>query len=103
MNVPDPLFYASIPTLGGLLLWGGRQFVLSTIGMKGDKGEKGDRGESSLGDSVRDFVDLRKAITEELNGRYMFADEARQRFEKLECGLENLETKLIEIHNLLAA
>ena len=92
VNVPDPAVYASIPVVAGSLLWIGRQFVVATVeqvGPKGDvgaKGATGDPGEMTV-DNYRKFSDF---LIERLNGRYLLATDARERFDKIDSKLDHI-------------
>jgi hypothetical protein len=87
MQVPDAAVYACVPTLAGCLLWIGRQFVMDVISSRGPRGEKGDPGP---GMTVRDYKEFSSFLIGQLNGRYLMAGEARERFAALESKLDDL-------------
>jgi len=79
----DTMVGACIPLAIGFGVWVAKQFVKQEVGAQGEHGEKGDKGDP--GDmSVKQFQSLCKYLVTELNGRYMLAEEARERFDKLE-------------------
>jgi hypothetical protein len=84
MVVPDAAVYAALPLLGGVAVWVGKQFVSS---VKLGTGTPPDEM------SVKVYRQLAHMFRSELeshfDNRYMFADEARQRFTDLEQKLDN--------------
>ena len=100
MMVPDGLVWASIPVLAGCLLWAGRGFVIDTVNQRGPKGEDGKQGEQGNpgpGMSVRSYKELSEMLVTQLNGRYMMADEARQRFDLMAEKIDDLKDSLHSI------
>jgi hypothetical protein len=99
MVVPDAAVYAALPLMGGALVWGGRQFVLSVMGKKIDNEAPTDE------ISIRTYRKLCDMFKLELNGRYMAADEARSRFEEIERKsrerFERIEERLADIYGLM--
>jgi hypothetical protein len=87
----DNLVGATVPAAAAFIVWTLRQFIISTVGPKGPKGDKGDMGPEMSIKNFRVIVDL---LCSELNGRYMFAIEARQRFDKIESRLDALIERL---------
>lgn len=80
MNVPDPAVYAALPVIGGAFIWIARQFILDVLSRS--------RPRTAPQMSLGDFGQLADALKRELNGRYMFAEEARDKFNGLEMRLE---------------
>ena len=89
VNVPDPAVYGSIPVVAGALLWIGRQFVVATVGQAGPKGDKGATGDPGSM-SVRDYRQLSDYLIERLNGRYLLATDARERFDAIDRKLDHI-------------
>jgi hypothetical protein len=112
MALVDTLAGAAIPLGVGFGVWVARQFIRQEVNVeRGPKGERGERGQDSrdlpeyrelLGEvrscqdvikklserpfidmSVRDCEQLLGIIEKRFNGRYMFAEEARDRFVKV--------------------
>lgn len=93
MNIPDPFIYASIAPIGGFVVWTGRQFVVWATNQK--KNQEVDSTLQPLVElTVRDYKQITELFTKELNGRYMFATEAREKFEKLEQQLASHATEM---------
>ena len=98
MIVPDAAVYGSIPVVAGSLVWMGRQFVLDTLDRKGPKGDKGDRGNDAgpIGDqmTVRNYKSFSDFLIAQLNGRYLMATEARERFAQINVKLDRLHDSM---------
>lgn len=75
--------------------WVGKQFVTSVVDAK--KETRDDAREQTRKDaSARDYIEIRKAIIDEMDKRYMDVDESREKFAAL-------ESKMEQITNLLAS
>ncbi len=82
--VPDGLVYAAIaPALYGLAKVA-QWFVQDVQSVNRKAIKKEAEKESVEGISLSDFEQMGRLLTKELNGRYMFAPEARARFDALE-------------------
>jgi hypothetical protein len=91
MNIPDPMVYASLPILGGAAVWIGQQFVQSVIFRNRDDPKTSpERRERLSAMTVQDYRQISELLKQELNGRYMFAKEARERFGGIENKIEHL-------------
>ncbi len=114
MTIPDPAVYSALPVVAGALLWAAKAFVsdvinrtrrrtttTTTVTTAPPLPPASTHVEMTLGD-FRQIADLLKA---ELNGRYMFAAEAREKFselgdkldEKVEALEHLMETKVAEL------
>lgn len=93
MNVPDWAVGSSIPVLAGSLAWGARQFVLSVVTKRGPQGTQGEPGPAGPEMTVRAFNQLADLLTQRLNGRYMLAIEARERFDRIETLIDRMTEK----------
>jgi hypothetical protein len=91
MTIPDPAVYASIPTALCFGVWSVRQLIKS---VKGETGARGPRGIEGSAMTVRDYKQLADLLKEELNGRYMMAPEARDKFEDVKERVDNLDRKM---------
>lgn len=91
MNIPDPAVYATLPMFGGMVVWIGTQFVKSVT--RGDTGAAGPQGipGATMAMTVRDYQQISDLMKQELNGRYMFADESRKRFDMVDHKIDGLE------------
>lgn len=102
MTIPDQLFYACIGPAAGAVVWWARQFVISSISRWRQEGSgpadiSPARGAaSSAGMTVRDYQQIRELMVKELNGRYMLAKEARERFDALAEKIEDVRRLLEE-------
>ena len=100
MNIPDPVVYVSIPSTIAGLIWAGRQFVYQTVGKQGNQGIQGDQGpegppgHDAFDMTVRDYKILSEQLVKELNGRYMLANESRERFMALEGKIDDSLTQM---------
>lgn len=96
MTVPDPLVYASIPLLGGAVVWIGQQFVQSVI-LRNRATADPERAIAPPAPpllapqlTVESYRQIAELMKQELNGRYMFAKEARDRFGSVETKIDGL-------------
>lgn len=96
MNIPDPAVYAALPLLGGAAVWIARQFVTQTAGPRGDVGPRGLTGQDAPPMTIRDYRQVAAVMKDELNGRYMLATEARERFAALEEKVDEAKREFIE-------
>lgn len=85
MNIPDPAVYALLPTLGGMAVWIGTAFIKSVTGTSAPVPAIPNIPVSM---TVRDYQQISELLKKELNGRYMFAEEARNRFDAIEHKLD---------------
>lgn len=85
--------------MGGMGIWIATQFVRSITNPPGPKGDPGPKGNDGAVGSMRvaDYRQIAALLKDELNGRYMFADEARQKFSNVESKIEVLERK-VDLH-----
>ncbi len=74
-------------------MWAAKAFVSQVAGPRGDKGDTGQPG-SMAELSVRDYKEITDVLRRELNGRYMMAEEARDRFSAIDKRLEHLMVKV---------
>ena len=88
MQVPDAGVYAVLPMTGAFAVWGLTQFVRQVVGPKGDTGPRGQPGADAQRLTVRDYKEVAEVLRAELNGRYMMAGEARERFAAIEEKLD---------------
>ncbi len=92
MIVPDGLVYASVVPLCGLTLKVGQDVMLrykknAQINARVDNPPINPPVSPAI--SLDDFQQIGDLLTEKLNGRYMFATEARDRFAKMELLLSD--------------
>jgi hypothetical protein len=83
--VPDGAVWAALPLMGAMGVWSLRSLIVQVAWPKGDRGETGRDGPAM---TVRDYREISDVLRKELNGRYMMADEARERFTTLEQKLD---------------
>lgn len=108
MNIPDAEVYSALPVIGGGLLWAAKAFVTDII----DRTKRRTTTttttisapaapphvphvEMTLGD-FRQVADLLK---DELNGRYMFAKEAREKFDEIRSSIQELSVLVMSLTN----
>lgn len=89
MTVPDPAFYASLPAIGGMIVWIARQFVIANA-----KSSSGEFESIAPSLTVRGYKEIAELLTKELNGRYMLAGEARDKFKELGSKIDILAERL---------
>jgi hypothetical protein len=95
MNIPDGMVWASVPTVGGCLLWMAKHYIQDVSkGEKGDKGNQGNQGEPGLDMSVRNFKELADFLVVQLNGRYLLASEFREQHNSLVMKIDNIQETL---------
>ncbi len=92
MTIPDTAVYAILPIAAAAALWAAKAFVdertrrrTTTTTVTTTQPQAPAHVELTIGD-FRQIADLLKA---ELNGRYMFANEAREKFDELGERLDN--------------
>lgn len=99
MNIPDGLVYASLPVLLGAIYKAGRWFVQDVVSTN----KKANRENARIDDrspgpapliTLHDFDDISSLMKKELNGRYMLAPEAREKFASLERLIEQLTRRI---------
>lgn len=84
MIVPDGLVFASAPVLLAASAKAGQWFVQDVI----SHNKKTSRTNTSAPMTLADFELIADLMKRELNGRYMFATEAREKFAALEKQIE---------------
>lgn len=89
MTIPDPLVYSSLPVLLGFVVWVSRNFVKETVALfkKDSRDDAASPPRKQL--SIGDFTEIATLLKQELNGRYMFAVEARERFAAIERKIDH--------------
>lgn len=95
MNIPDPAVYASIPVVGAAAVWIGRQFVQSVL-------RNSRPGGRTVEMNVGEYKQLSELLTQTLNGRYMAATEARDRFSRIDRNIERMHTDHADLRETVA-
>ncbi len=93
MQIPDPAIYASLPVLGAACVWVGRQFVVTNARRLREPAIRV-AAPLDVPMSLREYKDVSDLLKQELNGRYMAASEARDRFAQVERKIEDLGDSL---------
>lgn len=121
MNIPDAEVYSALPVIAGGLLWTAKAFVTDII----DRTKRRTTTTTTVTSApappptasthveltLGDFRQIAELLKAELNGRYMFAAEARQKFDELGAKLDSrieameklLDSKVEEIKVCLLA
>ncbi len=102
MTIPDNAVYTAVPILAGMALWIAKSFV-HQIASKAKRTTTVTTTTSvpaaptipaHVELTLTDFTQISDLLKKELNGRYMFAEEARKQFKETREQVEALETKL---------
>lgn len=107
MNIPDPAVYASIPVLGGAIVWVGRQFIREQNRRDGLDTEtqriQARRDDQPITNyltlSVRDWASIMEQIEKRFNGRYWQATEARAAMKEIR---EHSEQQTQRLHDRIS-
>ena len=92
MFIPDPAVYAALPILASGVTWAAKAFIDSRARRRISPGTN--HVELTLGD----FQQIADLLKRELNGRYMFANEARQKFDEL---ANKMDEKVAELKDCI--
>lgn len=102
MTIPDPLVYASIVPLLGATAKVGQWFVQDVIRQK----KTNDRSNAAIDQrparaemTISEFRPIADLLKDELNGRYMMAQEARDKFAAIDAKLVEVDRKMDHQYN----
>ncbi len=98
VTVDDRAIYAGLPVFAMASVWIGRQFVLSNAAGRRERERvirvAAPAAAPDVPMSLREYKDVSDLLKQELNGRYMQASEARDRFGAVERKIEDLGDSL---------
>jgi hypothetical protein len=99
MTIPDPFVYASIVPLAATAAKVGQWFVQDVVRQK----KSNDQSNAALDQrpthqemTMADFDQIAERLKRELNGRYMFAKECREKFAAIETKIDEQSHDLKE-------
>ncbi len=93
MALNDAMVGACVPLVVGFGVWIAKQFIHQEV-ERGPRGDPGPPGEPGLGMSVRNFKEFADFLIQQLNGRYLLAEEFRLRHSQLEMKVDDMRDKL---------
>lgn len=102
MTIPDPLVYASIAPLLGAVIKVGQWFVQDVMKQKKTDARSNaaiDQRPAHAEMTISEFRPIAELLKDELNGRYMMAQEARDKFAAIETKLVKLDSKIDHQYN----
>jgi hypothetical protein len=108
MEIPSGFVYAALPLIASGILWIAKQFIRSNVRRTDTEPAAAPRRRTSdqpppeepapphKGMSVREYMEISDLLKRELAGRYMEAEEARERFEQLEHKLDKISVHIYQ-------
>lgn len=93
MALTDGMIGASVPLAVGFAVWVAKQFVHQEAEQRGPEGRRGERGPSGADGAdltVHAYKQLSDLLITQFNGRYMLANEARERFGVVEAKIDKV-------------